>query len=148
MSALPKLGDERYTLDEQPGALWIDHKVFAEGGPSSFYDESAKDFVTVPGAWVRVRRFGPFASRDAATAHMVGLLDDPMRDLEAGAEAFWGWIRDRLTVEECEAVELAGVHQDDWKGAAEACIRAARGERDCRPFTTFPDLPRDESVAA
>lgn len=64
-------------------------------------------------------------------------------DLEAGYNAFWGWLRDHLSVEECEAVELAGVHPDDWKAAAESCIRAARGERDHRPFTTYPDLPRD-----
>jgi hypothetical protein len=62
-------------------------------------------------------------------------------DLERGAQAFWGWFREQLTDEECEAIENAGVHPTDWRAAAECCIRAARGERDHRPFSTYPDLP-------
>lgn len=66
--------------------------------------------------------------------------------LERGAQAFWGWFREPLIVEECEAVENAGVHPTDWRAAAECCIRAARGERDCRPFSTYPDLDAPPAV--
>lgn len=97
MADIPELGDERHALDEAaPGGVWVDHLVFAEGGPSSFYDEQAKDFVTVPGAWIRVRRFGPFLSRAEATTHMVGMLGARRRapaaaEVRAAAQVVAEW---------------------------------------------------------
>lgn len=84
----------------------------------------------------------------AVTARQPQVIDpraphaQPVGDLERGYNSFWGWLREHLTVEECEALELAGIHPTDWRAAAESCVRAARGEADPRPFTTYPDLER------
>lgn len=71
MSRFPEPGDERFTLVPMGGGYDIERFIFADGGPSHFYDDESKDFVTVEGEWVYVQRFGPFADREEATKYML-----------------------------------------------------------------------------
>jgi hypothetical protein len=52
------------------------------------------------------------------------------------ANAMAGWFLENVHGETHQ--ELCELHPDAWKEAAEVAIRAARGEFDCRPFTTSP----------
>lgn len=71
MSTFPKIGDERFALVPDGGKVGIERSIFVEGGPSHYYDDEAKDFVTVRGEWVFVQRLGPFDTQEDATKYML-----------------------------------------------------------------------------
>jgi hypothetical protein len=68
-------------------------------------------------------------------------MDEAVGDLDRAANALCAWLLEHLDVATCET--LGYLHPDTWKEIAEVAIRAGRGERDTRPFTMCPDLPRD-----
>lgn len=62
-------------------------------------------------------------------------------DLDAAANALCGWLLEAVGVGGAHDT-LRELHPDTWKECAEVAIRAGRHERDPRPFTMCPDLPR------
>lgn len=78
---LPELGTTRYTLvtPRGAGACNIEHHIWVDGPPQSYFDEETKDFVEARGRWQVVQVFGPFADRDAATEFMRSRADEESR---------------------------------------------------------------------
>lgn len=68
----PKIGDERFRLIAEDGGFRIEHVIRCEGGMEHYYDEETKDYIDVPGHWVRVGyEGGVFKSRADARDHML-----------------------------------------------------------------------------
>lgn len=61
-------------------------------------------------------------------------------DIDAGGEALYVHFSESLSDDLGVALADEGVSSDTLRACAEACIRAARGERDYRPFDTWPHL--------
>lgn len=76
--------------------------------------------------------------RAESESDVPSMSSAPVGNLERASDAMAAWLLERFDVATCE--RLCELHPDDWQAAAECAVRAARGESDARPFTTYPEL--------